>query len=98
MTKTRRVAVFIFAMVLVVLMSVPSSADIVSSNKASGTIDVQLKSLLKNSSAEERIPVSLGGLLIRNSSNNRKASADNVCGGFPLFPLDFFLTIRYYIV
>ena len=27
-----------------------------------------------------------------------KASADTVCGGFPLFPLDFFFSIRYYIV
>lgn len=59
MKKTKKTAIFIFAMVLTILMSIPVNADILSSSKVIATIDSQLQNILKESSAEERIPVDI---------------------------------------
>lgn len=59
MKKTKKAVLFIFAIVLTILMSVPANADILSSIKVTTTIDEQLQSLLKDASAEKRIPVDI---------------------------------------
>ena len=59
MKKTKEAVVFVFAMVLAILMSVPTNADILSSSKATAIIDTQLQSLLKDASADQRIPVDI---------------------------------------
>lgn len=59
MKKTKKMAIFIFAMVLTVLISIPVNADILSSSKVAATIDSQLQSILKESSSDERIPVDI---------------------------------------
>lgn len=59
MKKTKKVVIFVFAMVLAVLMSVPANADILSSGKITAAIDTQLQSLLKDASADKLIPVDI---------------------------------------
>lgn len=59
MKKTKKMAIFMFAMALTILMSTPVNADILSSSKVTATIDSQLQTILKESSANERIPVDI---------------------------------------
>ena len=59
MKKTKKMFVFVFAMFLAVLMSVPANADILSSSKVTATIDSQLQSLLKDVSEDKKIPVDI---------------------------------------
>lgn len=70
MKKTKKVVIFVFAMVLAVLMSVPTNADMLSSGKVTATIDAHLQSLLKDVSADKKIPVDIW--LYETSTNEER--------------------------
>lgn len=59
MRRIKKAPVFIFAIVMAFLMSVPTNADILSSSKVTTTIDAELQSLFKVTSADKRIPVDI---------------------------------------
>ncbi|MBQ7088066.1 MAG: S8 family peptidase [Clostridia bacterium] len=59
MKKTKKIGLFIFTMVLAVLMSVPTNAEILSSEKVMATIDEELQIILKDVSIDKRTPVDI---------------------------------------
>lgn len=59
MRKMQKMWMFVLVMMLLVSMSVPANADILSSGKVTSTIDSQLQSLMNDVSAEERFPVDI---------------------------------------
>ena len=59
MKKLKRIKIFVFTCILAVLMSVPSHADVTSTERATAAIDSQLLHLLQSASADEKFPVDI---------------------------------------